>query len=196
MTVTDADAVDLIRRAAAAVERANVPQDLRPLAFAKAIDLLANGGGLEAVAKSAEQAPIRETPGGRSDSISLVASKIGVSAAMMDRVFDEANDQLVFSGDVAALGSSKFDKVHALALLLLAGRRWAGLDGSGTTPDEILRAEIDRHGLLDVSNYSKHVATLKPFVTISGSGKNATYKIKYDGLEKAKQLARRLAEAQ
>jgi hypothetical protein len=195
MTDTKVEPVDLIRRAIAAVEQADVPEDLRQLAFAKVLELLANGIAVGKDSKSPEDDAVTrsESSSGQSNPISAISSKIGVSVSTMDRVFDEDDGELVFSGNVAALGSSRSDKVHALALLLLAGRRWAGLDGGGITQDHVVRAEIDRHGLLDVSNYGKHVATLKPFVAISGSGKNATYKIKYDGLEKAKQLARSLA---
>jgi hypothetical protein len=187
--------VDLLKRAVAALEEASVPEDLRTLAFAKVVDLLA-------CAPSATPAHVRSVDveatgnhGGQDqlDEISRIASKIGISTTLLDRIFDQHEGALIFSGNVSSLGKTKSDKVHSLALLLLAGRRWAGLDGNGATPDEVLRAEVDRLGLLDVSNYSKHIATLKPYVTITGSGKNGVYKIKYDGLEKAAKIGRDLA---
>jgi hypothetical protein len=192
--VSSIDEVDLLKRAVAALEQASVPGDLRTLAFAKVLDLLVSAPSARTGHGNGGETTTRKVAGEEpSDSIALIASKIGIPAALMDRVLDEHEGELIFSGDVSSLGSSKFEKVHALALLLLAGRRWAGLDTGGTTPDEVLRAEVDRHGLLDVTNYTKHIATLKPFVIIAGSGKNAAYKIKYDGLEKAKQLGRALA---
>lgn len=190
------DEVGLLKRAVAALEQASVPEDLRTLAFAKVLDLLVRAPSARTGHENGGETTTKKVAGEEpSDSITSIASKIGIPAALMDRVLDEHGGELIFSGDVSSLGSTKYEKVHALALLLLAGRRWAGLDTGGTTPDEVLRAEVDRHGLLDVTNYTKHIATLKPFVTISGSGKNATYKIKYDGLEKAKRLGRALAEA-
>lgn len=189
--------VDLIKRAVAVVEEASVPQDLRPLAFSRVLDLLANVPGVRR-SDVGDGENVKEVDAGRQHSslVSQIAAKIAVPETLIDRVFDEREGELIFSGNVAALGKNKTEKVQSLALLLLAGRRWAGVDGSGTTSDEILRAEVDSHGLLDVSNYSKQLAPLKPFMTISGSGKRATYKVKYDGLEKAKEIAHSLAGAE
>ena len=122
-----------------------------------------------------------------------IASAIEIPVTRVDRIFDEDDGQLIFCGDVSVLGKSKAEKVAALAILLLAGRRWTGIDEGGPTRDAIVRSEVDRLGLLDTTNYSKHIAALKSYVTITGRGKEASYKIKYDGLEKAKLLGRSVA---
>jgi hypothetical protein len=190
--------VDLLKRAVAAVEEADVPEDLRTLAFAKALDLLVSGKPSQSEDKNSGKSTSEGGGCGhqRDDFASRIAAKIDVSPTLVDRIFDEHEEDLIFSGDVSGLGKSRNEKVHALTLLLLAGRRWAGLDTGGVTQDGVLRAEIDRHGLLDVSNYSRQISVLKPYITITGSGKSGSYKIKYDGLEKAKQLARSMAGAE
>jgi hypothetical protein len=181
---------DLLKKAVAVVERANVPEDLREIAFAKVLEMMARtdiGDGTSANASVAEETS------DQSELLVRIASKIGIKPNLADRIFDHHEDALIFSGNVTALGSTKAGIVQNLALLMIAGRRWAGLDLGGSTADEIVRAEVDRHSLLDVTNYNKHIGALKPYVTITGSGKSASYKIKYDGLEKAKQLAHSLA---
>jgi hypothetical protein len=188
--------VDLLNQATAAIKQANIPQDLKVVAFAKIMDLLVT----QNISSLGNMAPINSSHSPERDSVEAsgnvlrdIASNLGVPVNVIDRIFDETDGNIAFCGDISALGRSKAEKVQSLAVLLLAGRRWGGLDGGGATADDILRTEIDRHGLLDVSNYSKHIATLKPFITISGSGKKATYKVKYDGLEKAKEIGRSLA---
>jgi hypothetical protein len=185
--------VDVVKQAVEVIEKAKVPGDLRALAFGKVLDMLAS-------TTSDQPSPGRDEDRANSghdrvnsDFISTIAAKMDIPSTLGDRIFGEHKGELIFSGDVSALGGTKSEKVHTLAVLFLAGRRWAGLDAGGTTSDEVLRAEVDRHGLLDVSNYGKHISSLKPFVTITGSGKKATYKIKFDGLEKAKQVGRALA---
>jgi len=183
--------VDLLKEAVAVVERASVPEDLREIAFAKVLDMLVRtdtGDGTSAKAGSSA-----EETGDQSELLVRIASKIGIQPNLIDRVFDHHEDVLIFSGNVTTLGSTRAGMVQNLALLMIAGRRWGGLDQGGSTADEIVRAEVDRHSLLDVTNYNKHISALKPYVTITGSGKSASYKIKYDGLERAKQLAHSLA---
>jgi hypothetical protein len=189
--------IDLLKQAVTTVEQANVPGDLRTLAFAKVLEILSGPSVPDSSTSEAGNHYGEEGASTQfSTAIASIASNLGIPSTLVDRILDEHEGELIFSGDVSALGKNRSDKVHSLAILLLAGRRWAGLDGGGATSDEVLRAEVDRLGLLDTTNYTKHVATLKPFVTITGSGRKAVYKIKYDGIEKAKELGRALAGAE
>jgi hypothetical protein len=183
--------VDLLKQAVAAVDEANVPQDLREIAFTKVLELLQGNSD------SPQARNVQFIPGKAADlepkALSQIASKIGIEPDLLDRVFEEGEDGLIFSGDAKALGSTKAKMVQGIVLLILAGRRWSGLDNGLNTSDEIVRAEVDRNSLLDVTNYGKHISALKPYVTITGTGKKAIYKIKHDGLERAKQIAQSLA---
>jgi hypothetical protein len=182
--------VDLLKEAVSAVDEANVPQDLREIAFTKVLEFLqANSDSSQA--KNAQIFP-EKSAGIDSGALSQIASKVGIEPHLLDRVFEESKDGLIFSGDAKAFGSTKAKMVQGIVLLILAGRRWSGLDNGVTTSDEIVRAEVDRNSLLDVTNYGKHISALKPYVTITGTGKNATYKIKHDGLERAKQIVQSL----
>ena len=178
--------VDLLKQAVAAIDEAKVPQDLREIAFSKVLELLQGGAG----SPQAKNSPPHPEDSGTHEpkSLSQIASKIGIEPHTLDRVFEESGDELIFSGNAKDLGSTRAKMVQGVVLLILAGRRWSGLDKGGTTPDEIVRAEVDRNSLLDVTNYGKHIAALKPYVTITGSGKSAAYKIKHDGLERAKEI--------
>jgi hypothetical protein len=55
-----------------------------------------------------------------------------------------------------------------------------------------VRRELDRHGLLDVGNYGKHMLPLKAYFNVNGSGRNSTYKVKYEGRQRSRDLAKTL----
>lgn len=182
----------LVADAAAVVERAAVPDDLRATAFAKAFDALSGSPSVGLPASAERVRGGSDIPASRQNSAApevKLAGHLGVSVDILDRVFDCGPDYIHFSGNLNLLGKTKTDLVGGVCLLMLAALKWSGLDGGAVVPDETVRSEIDNLGLLDVTNYTKHLALLRPFVTFNGSGKNATYKIKYDGLERAKAMA-------
>jgi hypothetical protein len=185
--------VELLKQAVTTVEQASVPEDLRALAFAKILEILSEQSAPHRNADKEPHKDNREGTSASSGPLGRIAASLGISPALVDRIFDENEGELRFTGDVSALGKSRTDKVQNLAILLLAGLRWSDLDGGSATTDETVRAEVDRLTLLDVTNYTKQIAGLKPYVIITGSGRKATYKIKYDGIEKAKEIGRGLA---
>src|ERR1700735_2776200 len=168
------EVVDLLKEAYGAVEQANIPENLRVVAFAKTLDLLIAPTLLDQHNPHPGRGSVNlEHSKDKSEdvrAVSRIAAKLDIQDALADRIFDDHEDAITFCGDIALLGKSKVDKVSSLALLFIAARRWSDLDEGGVTKDELVRAEVDRVGLLDVSNYSKQIASLKPFITILGRG--------------------------
>ncbi len=194
---TDTSSVSgVLKQARAAVEEAELPDDLREAGFQAAIKLLGPGGdsGLRSrrVAdppKSNEQDPGEDT--GHADAtgeLTAVASSLDVADDQVDRIFDDHGGVLQFCGDVEKLGKSKSARVEKLAVLLMAARQDGGYDEQ-RTDDGVIRAEVDRHGLLDPTNYTKHVKPLKKYANVNGAGKTAIYKVKFEGRKEAKELA-------
>lgn len=187
---------EVLKTALDAVESSGVPEDLRSIAFTKAIELSAN---LHRPASSGP--PVSQVVAVESflaaDSSSTgplvkIGQQLKVPAEKVDRIFDEHEGQLMFTGPIAKLGETRKERVTNLTLLLLAGMKWTGLDGGNPVPDSLVRSHVDSAGLLDISNYTKTTAGLKPFVTVTGSGRTALYKIKYDGVVEAERLGRSL----
>ena len=118
-----------------------------------------------------------------------IANSLSISGDEVERLFDVHEGTLQYVGDLEAFGTTKAAKVAAIATLLAAARQ-AGKFDEGATTDAVIRAEVDRHGLLDVGNYTKHTALIKPYFNVNGSGRSATYKVKYEGKTRAKELAR------
>jgi hypothetical protein len=211
--------VDVLRRALQAVEGAGIPDDLRALAFTTAVDLVVTGRGAaarapapaRASAPAAVPAPAAPVPDRVArpvpvapappevhsppvDGWDRIAAELGVRPELLDRIWDEHAGQLHLTGDVTRLGRTRAERVGNAALLLLAGLRWSGRDEGAPVPDAVVRAEVERLGLLDTGNYTKHLAARRALLAITGSGRTATYKLRYDGAEEARRLARALLE--
>lgn len=186
--------VEALKAALAALAEAETPEHLQAAALGKMIDLYAGN-------KTTSSAPSKpEQPSGRDEGDSVVAGdretaiakELQIDPSLVERLFDEHDEDLQFIGDLEKLGRSKQSKVESLAVLLCAARQAAGYDADGRTSDESIRKEVERHGLYDVTNYSKHVKPLRALTNPNGSGKSTTYKIKYEGRVEARAIAKSL----
>jgi len=133
-------------------------------------------------------APVGDDPWGH------IADALGVRPELLDRVWEERGGRLQLAGDPSRLGRTRAQRVGTAAVLLLAALRWSGQDGGEPVPDAVVRAEVERLGLLDTGNYTKHLAGRRHLLSVSGSGRTATYKLRYDGLEEARAVAQALLE--
>lgn len=176
-----------------AVDEADVPDDLRVPAFEAALALV---GGAQAPAHLATKVPVDSAApeggalgsGAQPDErLKRVAAELGIDPGSVERLFDEHEGELQYVGDLEAFGATKASKVQALAVLLVAARQAGGYD-EGPTKDVDVRKEIDRHGLLDTGNYTKHIASLKAYLNFNGSGRSLNFKPKYEGRQRAKLL--------
>ncbi|TNM61107.1 hypothetical protein FHN55_17275 [Streptomyces sp. NP160] len=133
-------------------------------------------------------------PGAGEEPWGSIADALGVRPELLDRVWEERGGKLQLAGDPARLGRTRAQRVGTAAVLLLAALRWSGRDGGEPVPDAVVRAEVERLGLLDTGNYTKHLAGRRHLLSTTGSGRTATYKLRYDGLEEARVIARALLE--
>ncbi len=123
-----------------------------------------------------------------------IADALGVRPELLDRVWEERGGRIQLAGDPARFGRTRAQRVGTAAVLLLAALRWSGQDGGEPVPDAVVRAEVERLGLLDTGNYTKHLAGRRQLLSTTGSGRTATYKLRYDGLEEARTIAQALLE--
>lgn len=190
------EVAEILRSAVEAVEKANVPDDLRIPAFESALLLFGGSSGSQPpqtipVPQAGAAATLAQQTGSGDqvdERLQRVAAELGIAPDTVERVFDDHEGDLQYVGDLEALGKSKASKVQALAVLLVAARLAGGYD-EGSTLDIDLRKEIDRHGLLDTGNYTKHISPLKNVLNFNGAGRNLNFKVKYEGRQRAKVLA-------
>lgn len=174
---------------AASVSRLGVRPGHRPVAFQGfAARPAGRSDRLVSVGPTRGPAPAGDDPWGH------IADALGVRPELLDRVWEERGGRLQLAGDPARLGRTRAQRVGTAAVLLLAALRWSGQDGGEPVPDAVVRAEVERLGLLDTGNYTKHLAGRRHLLSVSGSGRTATYKLRYDGLEEARAVAQALLE--
>lgn len=181
---------DVLAKALAAVEEAGVPEDLRELAFAKALDLYAGTTSFPARGGQQRETPLPPKPNGgpgTAEGLAKVAQSLNVPQEEIENYFSEDSEgELTFVGDPRPLGKDTSSQARAVSLLLGYARQVGGYDSQGT-PRKILRAACDSLGIVD-SNYSKLFDKKKEWFTTSGSGQNVTVKVKPAGRTAAEEM--------
>jgi hypothetical protein len=192
---------EVLKEALEAVNWAEIPPELQEVAFTRAIDLLAgpalgasqragtaSGRGLDAggVGDEGDSSPTE------SDRLKKVADAIGVSRERIEMIYLEHEEELQIVVDPGLLGSNMKERSKSIGLLVAAGRQLGGWD-EGATRDSVVRAEVDRLGVYDGGNYAKYMKDMNAWFNVNGSGKAATYKLKFQGREYLKTFAKPLA---
>lgn len=184
----------ILEEALKAMDQAKVPEDLRSAALPALINLQARfksvkytdeQSKIDQKSKSAEETTI-------SASLGKISKTLGIPLNRIDMIYDEHEDNLQVVADPADLGSTAKERAKSVALLLAGGRQLGGWDIT-TTPDSIIREELNRVGVYDPTNYSKHAKELTSWFNVNGSGKKATFKLKYQGRQALKEMTGQLA---
>ena len=191
-------AAEVLRQALDAVDKAELPANLREVGFRAAIDLIAPGRsaadtprqGAPPVEGANPETEADHQPSG-DERLVRIGKSLGIQAEHVGRLFDDHDGTLQFCGDVERLGNSRAAKVQGLAVLLIAARHAGGYDEE-RTGDAAIRTEVNRHGLLDTTNYTKQLKDLKKYTNVNGTGRQATFKLKYEGNTEAKKIASEL----
>jgi hypothetical protein len=192
MTSDEQDAVTLaepLKRAAAAVSAAELPEGLQAAAFSVVAQHLVGGPPAPAAALSREA---EHPPADLQGSFELLARRLGVEAAALGRVFELDDEGVHLLIPRQALPETKQQAMVEVAYLIIASRQALGLD-EYTTVDTVKQAAEDR-GCYDSGNFWKAMGVLDGNgVRIRGTGKNRTFKINQVGFERAAAIIRRIA---
>lgn len=190
--------VSQLKATVAALDAADVPAPLREVAFGRAFDVISGA------AKRADRVPddssgpatpgAGATPGSEPPAVHSfagIAKELDLETELVERLFDEHGEgELQFVGTLERFGPTKQAMVDGIAVLLCSARAAGGYDADGRVSDAVIRAEVERHGLYDVTNYSKHMKNLRQLANANGTGRSTTFKLKYEGRMRARELAR------
>lgn len=192
--------VSRLKEVVAALDAADVPADVREVAFGRAFDAIWGASQSDRAGRPRHEGDDRRNEEGpvtpsvarpTADKFSLIGKELEIEAELAERLFDEhGEDDLQFIGTLERFGTTKQAMVHGIAVLLCAARVAGGYDQDGRTQDRRIRTEVERHGLYDVTNYSKHTKQLRQLANVNGTGRSTTYKLKYEGRMRARELAR------
>lgn len=192
------EATEILRKALQAVDDAEVPEDLRELAFAKAVDLYA-GTDRPSIRRRAGGRPEEEPsppPAHDDEELSPGLRKVrdfyGMSDDQLTDWFEEDE-----SGEIHLLhapenlANDNANLVRVTCLLLGCARKVGGYDDS-VTHYETFRSAIDDMGLYDSGNFSKQVAKMTEWFTVNGKSTKMSFRLKPGGRAIAKEKLREL----
>jgi hypothetical protein len=191
----DTQVADLLTRALVAIDAAQVPDDLREIAFTNALSFL-NGGltptppGSSAPTLGDAMAAGAGTSSG-SGLLDKIAAALGVEPAKIKRVFAEQDGvpQLIVKSNT--LPKTKAAAAHDIALLLMAGRQLGGLDDY--TEAAILRETVKRYGKFDRANFAGQMKALDHYILTEGKGASTKRKLTHPGIEAAAKMVDKYA---
>lgn len=194
----DADDVKaILAQSVKAVEDANVPPELKSLAFEKAIELFTRGSVGAVVSASPAAAP--QAPGppagtavGSAVAMDRLVSRLRLPHAVVEAVFTEHGDGLAITVPPDRLSKSRSAGTREIAVLVAA----AGQASSDepTTAEEI-RKIVEDYDRLDGPNYASTLSDLKGTFLIGGSSRARTYKLTKPGWTSATSLIAKLGGA-
>lgn len=153
--MTDVDEIaEQLVMALRAVDQADVPSDLRGVAFDHALKFAATGESVHRKGQAAGQSEEGYSL------LSEIASRVGADYEVVSSVFEEKDDavHLIVGRTQLPNGSSRAASMRDVALLVASGRQAAGLEDYTAT--SVIRRECEEIGVLDSSNFSVEVARL------------------------------------
>jgi hypothetical protein len=187
MTKSNETLVRALRQATAALEEAEVPEDLRTIAFDKAFDHLTGGGATAASGRaSTPESPL--VPENKTTSaqnpIERIAAKVNVDPGLADRVYDVDDDGVHLTLPRSSLNEKKRFAMQEVARLIMAGRQAIELEEF--TPSKVIREACDGRGVLDAGNFAAALSALDGHgMRLRGSGVSREAKLNAAGFEAA-----------
>jgi hypothetical protein len=189
------DLAQAIREAAEAVAAADVPDDLREVAFSKALDakLGLGVGAPSAGSGGGTSGASGHTTESTTDAIVKIARKCNVATDQVDKVLEEDGDAIHITASRSKFAQSQKQGMQQVALLISAARQAAGLD-EDATPLSVIKDHCDEVGVLDEGNFSRHMAERRDGVRVRGPNRRRELKVNNSGFEAAGKLISDLAD--
>jgi hypothetical protein len=198
MDELEAYVTSVLRAAIAAVEGAEVPDALRPIAFGKAVDLFAGAAtgrsgsgsqqGRAAGSVSPPPDPARRNGG---SVVGRIASKLGVAPEIVEDVYANDDEGLRLVVGPAKFESAKRAATMKLALLIAAGYQSAGIEE--WTPVARLRDVVKDYNRFDSSNFAVTISKMDDVFLFTGSkAPDRKVKVNRHGYEAAARLVKAL----
>lgn len=189
----DNTVTEILRTAHESATAAGVPDELRAIAFEKAIELLAVQGGLSSAAPPAPPptGTGSESGGGANGgaaaadkTLDKIAKKLQVTKAAVEEVFHIDGESLALSIGTSKLPAQKSAGTKMIALLLAAGRQAGGWDAEWTAASDI-RTVCEAFGRLDGPNFAGTIKEMDDEFSFSGAKQSRKVKVKRKGFEDA-----------
>jgi hypothetical protein len=178
---------EVLREAAQLVADAEVPDDLRSVAFAKTVDML-TGRSVEVLSpqpKEMSAATAAATPERTGGQLAVIAARLSVDPSTLEWVYDASQDDLRLVVHRSKLPSDKANAMRDVAHLYAAGRQAGGYDE--WTSLQRVREQCRDIGVLNDGNFSRDVERLAEddLIVLRGKGRQREIKVTAHGFEVA-----------
>ena len=187
---------EILIQAQKAVDEAKVSDDLRTVAFGKAVEMLS---GQSAGVPPARTLPLLKTAkvpavGEDEPRVAKIARKLAVPAETIAEVYSEDAE----GGVELVVGVGKLDNKTAaatkqLALLIIGGRQLA--ENEEWTKTKVVRHVCIHYGRFDRPNFAKTLKQMDEAFSFRGKGQQLELRLHQRGIEKLKQLITSLTGA-
>jgi hypothetical protein len=187
-----ADLVAQLEEAAKVVDQAGLPENLRPIAFARTLDVL--GTNAREVPPTAGETGAASSPGSSlnthgSTVLDRIATGLDVDGARIARLFAEKDGEPVLIVKSSALPKTASAAACDIALLTMAARQLGELEDY--TDSEILREGVKKYGKFDSANFAASIKSLDNLILTEGKGSGVKRKLTVPGVETAAELAKK-----
>lgn len=188
------DVESILAGAVKAVTDAKVPDDLKSMAFEKAVDLLAGRVSPAPVAAPSAPGAAVATPTVASGSqLDRLAARLGLPHDVVEGVFAEGRDGLQVNVKPDRLSRGKSAGARELAMLVATMRQ---AESDLPTSAEEIRRVVEEYNRYDRPNFASSLAALKGPFLVSGPSRARTFKLTRPGWAEASKLVARLAGAE
>lgn len=182
---------DVLAQAVKTVEDAGVPDDLRVVAFEKAIDLIAGTDPLairrqDMAAASGDSA---QGPSSSSSVMEAIANRLKLDPSIVREVFDVEEGVPILIVQSSKLATAKRAATKEIALLMVAARQAAGIDDYTMLAD--IRPMAEHFAKYD-SNFSASINQMDDALSFKGKDKNRAVRLRQQGWEQATTLVSQL----
>jgi hypothetical protein len=179
----------MMKEAVKAVQEADVPDDLRVVAFEKSFDALIGGSDTAAPpAQEDDSRPLAVPMDG--PSLAAIASRFGVDRGSIDETYYVDGEALGLAIAPARFQRTKAAATQQVALLLGAGRQAGGWDD--WTAVATIRSACRDYGFLDEANFATTIKRMGDVFSFRGRGRQLEVRVTRPGYERAADLVREL----
>ena len=191
------EVTEFLRSAVKAVQDAEVPDHLQPVALGKAFDAIA---GVEQRVPShtgrrrGDAGRGEGTPPDTSSPLERIAAKLDVDAEDVSEIFEVDGEDLHLTIRRDQLSEDRREALREVALLVVAGRQSAELDEERTHTN-VVRKQGEEWGLVAKNTFQEEMGGLGNIVTSRRSGAGRELKVTRHGLNEAGDLVRRMTDA-
>lgn len=183
------DVKSILADAVKAVTDAKVPDDLKSVAFEKAVGLLAARITPQTAALSAEGETASAVPISVGPQLDRLAARLGLSNDVVERVFAEGREGLQVNVRPERLSRGKSAGARELAMLVAALHQ---ADSDDSTPVDEIRRVVEEYGRYDQPNFASSLAAMKGPFLVSGPSRARTFKLTRPGWQQAAALVKQL----